>query len=218
MHQLQDEWTADMNRGAQHEGSRRGFGRACRIRAVPPGGGAPLPDPGAGFDSGEDEALDAGLGARLSGDAARALGEAEQFADTRLPEDEEEALHFLQLLSALRRSRDEAEQADLREGLRRSAMEEYSGGFGVPPVDDSVLQSCTTSHTYFKTALEASDQCAICLLAYDQGDCLRRLECGHRFHAACVDRWLARSGQCPICKQPVGGPPSASGVRPAPLS
>ncbi|KAJ3214516.1 hypothetical protein HDU67_001540 [Dinochytrium kinnereticum] len=51
-----------------------------------------------------------------------------------------------------------------------------------------------------------SPTCSICLCDYEEGDALRRLVCGHRFHEACAWRWLrdARRGgvgkrTCPLC-------------------
>ncbi|PKU80966.1 RING-H2 finger protein ATL11 [Dendrobium catenatum] len=50
--------------------------------------------------------------------------------------------------------------------------------------------------------------CPICLFDYEeQGDdnALRLLpECGHLFHAACVDLWLRRRQTCPLCRSLVG--------------
>lgn len=44
------------------------------------------------------------------------------------------------------------------------------------------------------------EQCMVCLEAFQTGDELRVLPCVHRFHRACVDTWLRRSVECPICK------------------
>jgi hypothetical protein len=47
----------------------------------------------------------------------------------------------------------------------------------------------TTDHT-----------CALCIDDYEQGETLRELHCGHRFHAHCVDEWLTTSKRtCPVC-------------------
>lgn len=43
-------------------------------------------------------------------------------------------------------------------------------------------------------------QCMICLSEFCRGEEVRRLPCGHVFHAPCVDEWLRRCTDCPICK------------------
>lgn len=49
----------------------------------------------------------------------------------------------------------------------------------------------------------SSDQtaCSICLLDYSEGELLRVLQCEHRYHAHCVDRWLRGNIKCPVCKK-----------------
>jgi len=42
--------------------------------------------------------------------------------------------------------------------------------------------------------------CCVCLEDFLDGDALRRLDCCHRFHVACIDPWLASNRACPICK------------------
>jgi len=50
----------------------------------------------------------------------------------------------------------------------------------------------------------AEAECSICLSAVEQDDVLRRLPaCGHHFHQACIDLWLLRQSQCPLCKTDV---------------
>ena len=46
--------------------------------------------------------------------------------------------------------------------------------------------------------------CAVCLSNYSNGDDLRVLPCGHRFHCDCVDRWLTQQSRtCPLCSKRV---------------
>lgn len=56
--------------------------------------------------------------------------------------------------------------------------------------------------------------CAICLDAFNPGDTVRLLPCGHDFHRECIDGWLTRPGvvpRCPLCK----GAPIGNCVMPA---
>lgn len=53
-------------------------------------------------------------------------------------------------------------------------------------------------------ATAASLSCAVCLEAARAGERWRAMpSCTHAFHAACVDRWLARTPACPICRAAV---------------
>jgi hypothetical protein len=48
--------------------------------------------------------------------------------------------------------------------------------------------------------------CAVCLCEFEHGDELRRLPCGHRFHATCADTWLRRNRKCPLCNHGIDVP------------
>lgn len=44
-------------------------------------------------------------------------------------------------------------------------------------------------------------ECAICLVEFQSQDLCRELPgCGHIFHESCIDLWLLRRGDCPLCK------------------
>ena len=45
--------------------------------------------------------------------------------------------------------------------------------------------------------------CVICLDEYEDGDEVRVLKCGHKYHKDCIDTWLKNSVQCPFCKRPI---------------
>jgi len=45
---------------------------------------------------------------------------------------------------------------------------------------------------------ELGKSCTVCMCTFQHGDRVRRLFCGHDFHADCVDGWLARSCVCPM--------------------
>ena len=45
-------------------------------------------------------------------------------------------------------------------------------------------------------------ECPICLEDFKEGDPVKRLPCGHIFHAACVKEWVVEvRGVCPLCRQ-----------------
>nr|XP_043634310.1 RING-H2 finger protein ATL8-like [Erigeron canadensis] len=47
-----------------------------------------------------------------------------------------------------------------------------------------------------------SNDCAICLAEYIDGDEIRVLpQCGHGFHVDCIDMWLGSHSSCPSCRQ-----------------
>jgi len=77
---------------------------------------------------------------------------------------------------------------------------------GVTP---AVISSSTATSTFSQEAADANqsanadaavNKCMVCLENFAVGDELRILPCMHRFHKACVDEWLSRSSECPICK------------------
>lgn len=43
--------------------------------------------------------------------------------------------------------------------------------------------------------------CGICLESFVDGDKLIHLQCGHKFHSACLDPWIRSCGDCPYCRR-----------------
>ena len=43
-------------------------------------------------------------------------------------------------------------------------------------------------------------ECSICMVEYDVGDQLARLECLCKFHKACIVEWFGRKQECPLHK------------------
>lgn len=56
--------------------------------------------------------------------------------------------------------------------------------------------------TYSSDDAGKFSDCAICLAEFVDGDEIRVLpQCGHGFHAGCIDTWLASRSSCPSCRQ-----------------
>ncbi|MCD7452745.1 hypothetical protein HAX54_018047 [Datura stramonium] len=51
--------------------------------------------------------------------------------------------------------------------------------------------------------VEEQEACAICLFDYQDKDTIGTLQCGHEFHAECINKWLQRNTSCPFCRGPV---------------
>ena len=46
----------------------------------------------------------------------------------------------------------------------------------------------------------SQQECSICMVEYDVGDRLARLECFCKFHKECIVSWLGRKSECPVHK------------------
>lgn len=77
--------------------------------------------------------------------------------------------------------------------------------FAVPGANADQVASSTTTMRFSANgdASATIDECNICRESYVGGEALRVLPCMHRFHTACIDRWLAQSRTCPICKHDI---------------
>lgn len=64
---------------------------------------------------------------------------------------------------------------------------------------------------------EEDRKCMVCMEAFATGDALRTLPCLHRYHRRCIDEWLVRSPECPICKRNItaAAVPTSPVVRPS---
>jgi len=92
----------------------------------------------------------------------------------------------------------------------RAALFDLLGSLEPVPggVDSAVVEANTTTLLHEVSAAERSGgalqtQCSVCLEQFKQGEELRMLPCMHRYHRGCIDRWLAQSAACPVCKHEI---------------
>lgn len=94
----------------------------------------------------------------------------------------------LQLRLALR---DDDFTADDYEELLKLDDTVVNTGMGPAALKKLQVVKCSTAM--------AGEKCCVCLDAYERGQHLRRLPCGHTFHKKCIDKWLKMKPRCPIC-------------------
>ncbi|KAJ1262715.1 hypothetical protein BS78_09G131300 [Paspalum vaginatum] len=74
---------------------------------------------------------------------------------------------------------------------------------GSVPAPREIVE-CLPAKVYrkpLKYQTEEAAQCYICLVEYEEGDCVRILPCNHEFHLTCVDKWLKEIHRvCPLCR------------------
>jgi len=58
----------------------------------------------------------------------------------------------------------------------------------------------TIKYSKYKSS---TDRCTVCQFEFDDGEILRKLNCGHLYHKGCVDDWLKKDKRCPVCKNEV---------------
>jgi hypothetical protein len=90
------------------------------------------------------------------------------------------------LLNTERTTRELEDMLTHRRGLFEETLEQIEQ-FSWPPPEERMSQH----------------SCMICLSDFQKEDEVRRLPCRHVFHASCVDEWLRRCTDCPICKDNV---------------
>jgi len=81
-------------------------------------------------------------------------------------------------------------------------------GQGLSP--SQILGLAGVSVAPVQSANAEESECPICLNAIKAGDQVRQLAgCSHSFHRSCIDLWLVRRADCPLCKGKVDGAAAA---------
>jgi hypothetical protein len=130
--------------------------------------------------------------------------------DCRLTNEELETLRTLRYSSRLQRSPSvrsiRGRQASMKRPKKSedtitvpTVLEEPSESVPQVPAPEAAQETREEDRT-------TDDTCALCIEDYADGELLRELHCGHRYHAECVDEWLTTSKRtCPVCNSDAVG-------------
>ena len=95
--------------------------------------------------------------------------------------------------------------SDRREGLQRSLHERRRGRRhhrkhnNIPEAEAEI-----SSAEFYDSSIHSQMECVICLEDYENGDEIRKLDCGHFFHIDCIGTWLETGHpSCPLCRDVV---------------
>lgn len=118
----------------------------------------------------------------------------------------------------LRRAEGDLRQLESDDVLSRwgqvSRLQDYTSlgvgqSLGLTPSEINTLPG--TVATYCGSCEEGKQdkECAICINDFAEGETIRCLGvCGHAFHKSCIDLWLLRRADCPLCKRKVSTSPN----------
>ncbi|XP_066346656.1 RING-H2 finger protein ATL8-like [Miscanthus floridulus] len=97
------------------------------------------------------------------------------------------------------RGRAQAAAAAANRGVKKSVLRKIPT---VPYVAPSAARGDVESRGEPAAESGEATECAICLAEFEEGESMRVLpQCGHAFHAACIDKWLRGHSSCPSCRR-----------------
>ena len=101
---------------------------------------------------------------------------------------------------------DDRREAFLRQMMQMEGLLALLDHSGMQGADQSTINSLPVRR--IDTVDENQSNCTVCLTEFIIGDEVRTLPCcelysGHNFHKTCIDEWLLRSKNCPLCKHPI---------------
>lgn len=123
----------------------------------------------------------------------------------------DEELAFLSSMSFFDHHRDMRLDIDDMSYEELLALGERMGTVSTALSEEAMLKSLSRSEfqVSFKEGDEDDSKCSICQEEYVIEDEIGKMECEHRFHLGCIQKWLRMKNWCPICKaSAVSSPPS----------
>jgi len=71
-----------------------------------------------------------------------------------------------------------------------------------------LIESKTSLLQFRKCEVYENDSCTVCIADFEESDGIRMLPCTHIYHIACIDDWLKRKKNCPMCRKSIEEKPS----------
>ncbi|CAE8602268.1 unnamed protein product, partial [Polarella glacialis] len=72
---------------------------------------------------------------------------------------------------------------------------------GAPPAARTTMKSLPrVKVTAYDIAANESPECSVCLDELVIGETALRVPCGHLYHEDCIQGWLKKSNECPVCR------------------
>jgi len=84
-----------------------------------------------------------------------------------------------------------------------TALQNQKEGIGLTPTEIKQLPGVSVlTERDFECTHSDDMECPICCDTFNPGDNVRTLPgCDHKFHRSCIDLWLLRRADCPLCKR-----------------
>ncbi|CAI9729280.1 E3 ubiquitin-protein ligase RNF115-like [Octopus vulgaris] len=77
-------------------------------------------------------------------------------------------------------------------------------GAGIPPAEKDKIDALALTEIK-KEQVDKNLQCPICLNEFELSEQVKELGCNHQYHINCIDQWLLRHGNCPVCRKDLNG-------------
>ena len=73
--------------------------------------------------------------------------------------------------------------------------------FNIPDLFECGPGSVNTHSDQRDRADTTQENCSICLDEYEEREEVCKLNCGHKYHSQCIDKWLSMGNMvCPYCR------------------
>jgi hypothetical protein len=113
---------------------------------------------------------------------------------------------FLMLvLQTLRLRRNANAQISAEQIQQLLAGFQAANDYGMPAVSGMSNRAINQLPTRQPRPAELGENCSICLCSFESDDTIRDIQCGHLFHADCLDQWASLKNSCPNCIRPLVG-------------